>query len=135
MRRQARYRSRQCVYHLAMRSPTCLLESRVYSLKNLRSTVQKDFYNTICTIGDIRSAITRKGGATLLQLFPAVSRIARRTRGAASRARCVPESAPRSAGAGNRLAADNSWSSNALALALHRAAEATRPKSTARRTE
>src|SRR4051812_32587455 len=31
-----------------MRSPTCLLESRVYSSKNLRSTVQKDFYNTIC---------------------------------------------------------------------------------------
>ena len=32
-----------------MRSPTCLLESRVYSSKNLRSTVQKDFYNTIGT--------------------------------------------------------------------------------------
>jgi hypothetical protein len=31
-----------------MRSPTCLLESRVYSSKNLRSTVQKDFCNTIC---------------------------------------------------------------------------------------
>jgi hypothetical protein len=31
-----------------MRSPTCLLESRVYSSKNLRSTVQKNFYNTIC---------------------------------------------------------------------------------------
>ena len=30
-----------------MRSPTCLLESRVYSSKNLRSAVQKDFYNTI----------------------------------------------------------------------------------------
>ena len=30
-----------------MRSPTCLLESRVYGSKNLRSTVQKDFYNTI----------------------------------------------------------------------------------------
>ena len=29
--------------------PTCLLESRVYSSKNLRSTVQKDFYNTIGT--------------------------------------------------------------------------------------
>jgi hypothetical protein len=27
-----------------MRSPTCLLESRVYSSKNLRSTVQKGFY-------------------------------------------------------------------------------------------
>ena len=32
-----------------MRSPTCLLESRIYSSKNLRSTVQKDFYNTIGT--------------------------------------------------------------------------------------
>jgi hypothetical protein len=31
-----------------MRSPTCLLESRIYSPKNLRSTVQKDFCNTIC---------------------------------------------------------------------------------------
>ena len=41
--------SRQCVYHLAMRSPICLLESRVYSSKNLRSTVQKDFYNAIGT--------------------------------------------------------------------------------------
>jgi hypothetical protein len=28
-------------------SPTCLLESRVCSSKNLRSTGQKDFYNTI----------------------------------------------------------------------------------------
>ena len=33
-----------------MRSPKCLLESRVYSSKNLRSTVQKDFYNTICHV-------------------------------------------------------------------------------------
>ena len=32
-----------------MRSPTYLRESRVYSPKNLRSTVQKDFYNTIGT--------------------------------------------------------------------------------------
>jgi hypothetical protein len=33
-----------------MRSPTCLLESRVYSSKKLRSTVQKDFCNTIGTL-------------------------------------------------------------------------------------
>ena len=33
-----------------MRSLTCLLESRVYSSKNLRSTVQKDFCNTICQL-------------------------------------------------------------------------------------
>jgi hypothetical protein len=36
------------VYHRAMRSLTCLLESHVYSSKNLRSTVQKDFCNKIC---------------------------------------------------------------------------------------
>ena len=30
-----------------MRSPTCLLDSRVYSPENFRSTVQKDFYNNI----------------------------------------------------------------------------------------
>ena len=41
-----------------MRSPTCLLESRVYSSKNLRSTVQKDFYNTICQSDSCAAAKT-----------------------------------------------------------------------------
>ena len=36
-----------------MRSPACLLESRVYSSNNLRSTVQKDVYNTIDPEADI----------------------------------------------------------------------------------
>jgi hypothetical protein len=31
-----------------MRSPTCLLESRVYSLKKFAINGAKDFYNTIC---------------------------------------------------------------------------------------
>jgi hypothetical protein len=39
-----------------MRSLTCLLESRVYSSKNLRSTVQKDFCNKI---GTVRTAFSQ----------------------------------------------------------------------------
>jgi hypothetical protein len=45
---QSRYRGRQRVYLQAMRSPTYLHESRVYSQKKFRSRVQKDFYNKIC---------------------------------------------------------------------------------------
>src|SRR5580704_3214846 len=43
-----------------MRSPTCLLESRVYSSKNLRSTVQKDFCSKICQERTCATSATAK---------------------------------------------------------------------------
>ena len=55
-----------------MRPPTCLLESRVYSSKNLRSTVQKDFYNTIgpkLPIRNVRSPVANEGKADNICLF------------------------------------------------------------------
>jgi hypothetical protein len=50
---QSRYRGRQRVY-----LQSYLLESRVYSSKNLRSTVQKDFCNKIGTNAKVLTRIT-----------------------------------------------------------------------------